>query len=127
MSDNNFCKHCILTRESKVEWHPMLIQLADHLGYARYAITAASNNVPLNRDLLSSKNGVGKTGSLCFRTELRQEKRSSTDLPEVGGDYLGWTGNCVSHLGLHDYLYIPLAPVLRRIPQSLCQVLGVRN
>jgi hypothetical protein len=43
----------------------MLIQLADHLGYTRHATTAASKNVPLNRDELSSDNG-GKDNVIAF-------------------------------------------------------------
>ena len=103
----------------------MLMQLSDHLGYVRYAIIAASKNVPLSRDVLSIDTRVGKTGSFCFRTEFGKKQDRQAALPEVGGDYLGWAGNFVSHFCLHDYLYIPFAPVLRRIPQSLSQVLWI--
>lgn len=62
--------------------------------------------------------------SVCGRNLGKKQDRQAA-LPEVGGDYLRWAGNCVSHFCLHDYLYISLAPVLRRIPQSLRQVLWI--
>src|SRR5450631_1646460 len=105
----------------------MLIQLADNLGYTQYAITTASKNVRRKPRGIEQRQRSWEDSLIVFPHGIHARKRSSTALPEVGGDYLRWAGNCVSHFGLHDYLYILLIPFLRRIPQSVIQVLWIRN